>query len=176
VTEAPLGTRPEAFRFPARNRIISGLAHAVVVVEAGEKSGALITSRLALEQGRDVFVVPGAAGDWHCKGSNRLLREGAGLVEEAKDVLLEMRWWEPDAETSIRREGSITVNQTNSMGRLIQCLENGPAQADELSRKSHLTVAALSSILLQLELAGIVIRQPGNWFTLQKTLSHDTTS
>lgn len=176
VTESPLGTRAESFRFPARNRIISGLCHAVVVVEAGERSGALITSRLALEHGREVFAFPGLAGDWRCKGSNRLLREGAGLVEGAEDVLLEMRWSQPDAKTSLDHRRSFGSGQAGPMGQLIQCLENGPAQADELSRKSHLTVASLSSILLQLELAGIVVRQPGNWFALQNAPLHDTTS
>ncbi|MBF0145263.1 MAG: DNA-protecting protein DprA [Magnetococcales bacterium] len=176
ITEAPLGTRPEAFRFPARNRIISGLVQAVVVVEAGEKSGALITSRLALEQGREVFAVPGAAGDWRCKGSNRLLREGAGLIEEARDLLLEMHWPQTMTGTDSENQGRISVESNSPVGRLLQCLGQGPMQADELARKSHLTVASLSSILLQLELAGIVIRQPGNWFALQNTPTHDTTS
>lgn len=175
MTEAPLGTRPDAFRFPARNRIISGLAHGVVVVEAGEKSGALITSRMALEQGREVFAVPGASGDWHCTGSNRLLKSGAGWVEGAKDILWEMRW-----ETTVAPNGPLAVDAINSGAGsrelLIQCLASGPIQADELSRKSHLTVASLSSILLQLELAGVVIRQPGNWFALQNSLTHDTRS
>ncbi|MBF0109037.1 MAG: DNA-protecting protein DprA [Magnetococcales bacterium] len=174
ITEAPLGTKPEPFRFPARNRIISGLTHGVVVVEAGEKSGALITSRLALEQGREVFAIPGVAGDWRCKGSNRLLREGAGLVEDARDILLEMKW--PVAASGGEPQHPMTLDPDGSMGRLLQSLSAGPVQADELARKSHLTVAALSSILLQLELAGIVIRLPGNWFALQNTATHDTTS
>lgn len=176
VTEAPLGTRPDAFRFPARNRIISGLVHGVVVVEAGEKSGALITSRMALEQGREVFAVPGASGDWHCKGSNRLLKEGAGLVEEANDILLEMNWKKSSPLNGGQQRGLPMVDLDSPRGRLIQCLASGPIHADELSRKSHLTVASLSSILLQLELGGVVIRQPGNWFALQNSLTHDTKS
>lgn len=177
VTESPLGTRPDAFRFPSRNRIISGLAHAVVVVEAGEKSGALITARLALEQGREVFAVPGTGGHWQCRGSNHLLKQGAGMVEEARDVLLEMNWSEPLPDSSaLPRDTASGKGVDSGVGKVLQCLENGPVQADELSRKTQLTVAVLSSILLQLELGGTVIRLPGNQFALQNGSSHDTTS
>ena len=86
LTEYPPGTPPVGFHFPVRNRIISGLSDGVVVVEAGAKSGALITARLALDQGRDVFAVPGAAGSEACAGSNRLLREGAIFAENGADV------------------------------------------------------------------------------------------
>ncbi|MBF0422252.1 MAG: DNA-protecting protein DprA [Magnetococcales bacterium] len=176
ISEVPLGTRPEPFRFPARNRIISGLAQAVVVVEASEKSGALITARLALEQGREVLAVPGMAGDWRCKGSNQLLRDGAGMVEIAADILLEMRWPELVKPSSGNATKRMDGNGSSVMGLLMQCLADGPVQADELSRQSRLPVASLSSILLQMELAGKVIRLPGNWFALQNSPVRDTTS
>ncbi|MBF0347839.1 MAG: DNA-protecting protein DprA [Magnetococcales bacterium] len=176
LTEAPLGTKPDAFRFPARNRIISGLTHGALVVEAGEKSGALITARMALEQGREVFAVPGDPGAWHSRGNNRLLKEGAGLVETAQDIILEMRWQDAQSPLHGGQGPRINTEDFTSSGRLLlQYLANGPIQADELARKSHLTVASLSSILLQLELAGVVIRQPGNWFALQISPTRDTT-
>ncbi|MBF0435950.1 MAG: DNA-protecting protein DprA [Magnetococcales bacterium] len=181
VTEATLGTRPDAFRFPQRNRIISGLVHAVLVVEAGAKSGALITARLALEQGREVFAVPGTGGDWQCRGSNHLLKQGAGMVEEARDILLEMNWSEQPLRKNTSPGDGVPRNAVRVTGadsvedHLLQCLAGGPVQADDLSRKTQLTVAALSSILLRLELAGMVIRLPGNQFALQNGPSRDTT-
>jgi DNA processing protein len=90
VAELPLGTEPQARHFPRRNRIISGMALGVVVVEAAARSGSLITARYALEQGRDVFAVPGSPLDPRCRGSNDLLRHGATLTETAEDVLLQI--------------------------------------------------------------------------------------
>ena len=90
VAELPLGTEPQARHFPRRNRIISGMALGVVVVEAAARSGSLITARLALEQGRDVFAVPGSPLDPRCRGSNDLLRHGATLTESAEDVLAQL--------------------------------------------------------------------------------------
>ena len=88
LSEYPPGTGHQAAHFPVRNRIISGLCQAVVVIEAPEASGALITASRALDQGRDVFALPGQVGDWHCVGSNLLLRDGAGLVTDAWDILV----------------------------------------------------------------------------------------
>src|SRR6202008_3540393 len=90
VAELPLGTEPQARHFPRRNRIISGMALGVAVVEAAARSGSLITARLALEQGRDVFAVPGSPLDPRCRGSNDLLRPGATLTESAEDVLSQL--------------------------------------------------------------------------------------
>src|SRR5438874_3516807 len=91
VAELPLGTEPQARHFPRRNRIISGMARGVVVVEAAAKSGSLITARFALEQGREVFAVPGSPLDPRCRGCNDLLRNGATLTETAADILTQLR-------------------------------------------------------------------------------------
>ncbi|MBF0127903.1 MAG: DNA-protecting protein DprA [Magnetococcales bacterium] len=167
ITEAALGTPPHPYLFPARNRIISGLSLGVVVVEAGEHSGSLITARLALEQGRTVFSVPGVISDPRTRGTHRLLREGARLLENIQDILEEMGWpsRNDDDPTQVAREAQ----------RVLTLLNNGPLDGNTLARDSRLTVAALSRILLHLEMSERIERLPGHLYGLRRPGISDST-
>jgi DNA processing protein len=181
VAELPLGTEPQARHFPRRNRIISGMALGVVVVEAAARSGSLITARLALEQGRDVFAVPGSPLDPRCRGSNDLLRHGATLTESAEDVLSQLGTLMP-GEALPRPIPSVpipTAPNWPSAGEsepiaddpalelILERLGPTPVAVDELLRQCHLSAAAMATLLLELELAGRVERHPGNLVSLR---------
>ncbi|MBF0194069.1 MAG: DNA-protecting protein DprA [Magnetococcales bacterium] len=175
ITEAPLGTQAAPYLFPPRNRIISGLSQGVAVIEASPRSGSLITARMALEQNREVFAVPGSGvgGDSRAKGVNNLIREGACVLESVDNILQEITF---SRKTTTFQAGEInTTNEDNNLKvsapstenrSIIEQLADGPQQADELARKCQLTVASLSRILLQLELSGVVVRLAGNRYTL----------
>lgn len=154
VSEYWPGTPPSPWRFPARNRIIAGLADAVVVVEAGERSGALITADFALELGRPVLAVPGAPGAAASVGCNALLRAGAGMCEGAEDVVAELPHlrWRRDAEVA-------PVVPEGLDGRIYELLVREPLQADVLvERLSDAGAGAVMASLARLELAGLVVR------------------
>lgn len=172
VTEAPLGTPPAAYLFPPRNRIISGLCRGVVVVEAAIRSGSLVTARLAMEQGREVFAVPAQVGDPRYQGSNHLLRQGATYLEGVADIIQAFSWDIRPPTKNLLPPAFAVADMPVAVGTeaaaVHALLKQGPIQADELARRSHLTVAALSRILLQLELVGVVQRLPGNQFALQR--------
>jgi DNA processing protein len=159
VSEYLPGTEPLPGHFPGRNRIISGLSQAVLVVEAAQGSGSLITAEFALEQGRDVFAIPGAIASPTSCGVNRLLKDGAHLVTEPQDILNIMR---PGA-TSFRTiiNSAMLENLTDQEQNLIEHLSDEPVQIDDIARKSGLTPMELSAILLQLELRGAVSQLPG---------------
>ena len=166
LTEFPLGTPPAPGHFPMRNRIISGLALGVVVVEAAHRSGSLITARMALEQGREVFAVPGMAHHYRSVGPHRLLKQGAKLVESAEDILEEIRplirpSWAPKAETEETVPGR-TV--TPEEGALLQTLDQHPRHIDDLCRSLQWPVSQVMSTLLALELKGAVRQLPGKYF------------
>ena len=181
VAELPLGTEPQARHFPRRNRIISGMALGVVVVEAAARSGSLITARFALDQGRDVFAVPGSPLDPRCRGSNDLLRQGAILTESAEDVLshlgLQLRHPEPRREPpGFPRPAIVDWPQVGSpapvaddaaLELLAERLGPTPVAVDELVRQCHLSAAAVATLLLELELSGRVERHPGNLVSLR---------
>ncbi len=171
ISEMPPGTRPQARHFPRRNRLISGLALGVVVIEAAERSGSLITARFALEQGREVFAVPGSPMDPRCRGSNRLIRQGATLLQEAEDVLEVIRpmlerpalWEEPAGPPEIGGgSAGWAVDSDRDRARLTALLGTAPVAVDELIRLSELTAAVVITILLELELAGRLDRHAGN--------------
>jgi len=164
VSELVPGTRPLPFFFPLRNRIISGLSRAVVVVEAGEKSGSLITARLALDQGRDVLAVPGNVLSGRNRGAHGLLRDGAKIVESADDILEELGMRNgvvgARSEADEKRRG-----RALSSDPVLACLSPGePADLDALAERSGLTASRLLTRLFELELQGAVRRAGGGRF------------
>lgn len=168
VSEMPMGESPQARHFPRRNRIISGLSRGVVIVEATEGSGSLITANYALEQGREVFAVPGSPLDPRARGTNRLIREGAALTESADDVLSVLRsmvghsFREPDGVRFDARLANEDHETERLRDRLLELLSPSPIDVDELIRQVDATPSATLTALLELELAGRARRQPGN--------------
>lgn len=158
VSEFVPGTPALAHHFPARNRIISGLAQAVVVVEAAERSGSLITARLALEQGREVMAVPGNVAGGRNRGAHALIRDGAALIESAGDVLRELGWWVPPVTSSGGGDYPEAV-------RLLALMPLGESfSLDWIAAETGRGVSEVLSELLELELAGLVVRSEGGGF------------
>lgn len=162
VSEFVPGTPPNPFFFPQRNRIISGLARAVVVIEAGEKSGSLITARSALEQGRDVLAVPGNVLTGRNRGAHGLLRDGAKIVETADDILEELHL-SVGVNLAPAAEASHTI--TPPVDAVLACLLPGePCDLDDLAERSGLNSARLLPRLFELEVQGLVRRAGGGRF------------
>jgi DNA processing protein len=151
VSEYPMGTPPEAGNFPARNRIISGMTRATLVVEAGETSGAMITANFAIEQGRDVLAVPGSILAASCAGTNRLIQEGAKLVQDAQDILDELDVVTVGQQLAFRAEAPDDPIERS----LLDVLTGEPSHIDEIVRQVNLPVATVSSALALLELKGM---------------------
>jgi DNA processing protein len=173
VTEAPLGTEPQARHFPRRNRIIAGLALGVVVAEAARHSGSLITARLALEAGREVFAVPGSPLDPRCQGSNDLIRQGAQLTETIADILAHLPRGPEDFGQILRpiqrsdhlaEELPVSPHEVSEIrASVLQLLSPAPTSVDDLLRHCQFTSqAAFLAALLDLELGGVVESLPGN--------------
>jgi len=170
IAEAALGQKPFAASFPRRNRIVSGLSQAVIVVEATMRSGSLITARMAGEQGRDVMAVPGSPMDPRASGPNHLIREGATLVRSADDILETMQNFSGQAlfdVNSIQKplETDFTLEENiDDVARenVLSELSFTAVGVDELIRTCHMSVSAMQTILLELELAGRIKRLPAN--------------
>ncbi len=177
ISEYPLGTPPHRLNFPARNRIISGMSYGVVVVEAGDKSGSLITARFALEQGREVFAVPGAIDASGSRGTHKLIRDGARLVESARDIIAEIlpqisnqtppvifaakknsELTNPDKPTPLPEFSTMDPAQS----AILKLLSLKPLHIDELAAASGIALSSLQPGLLSLELQGLILKLPGN--------------
>jgi len=157
-SEFMMGVGPEAEHFPVRNRVISGLTLATVVVEATRKSGSLITARCALEQGREVFAVPGPVGD-RSRGTHWLLREGAALAECAGDIVAEIA---PQVRPVRQTPPAPPLGEDES--RVLACLDRSRIHVDEIVLKAGIPAAKVLEALLSLELSGIVRQEPGKFF------------
>ena len=170
VSELPIGTKPLAFNFPARNRLISGLSLGVVVVEATEKSGSLITASLATDQGREVFAVPGEVGSSRSRGAHRLIRQGAKLVETVDDIIEEI------APQLTRHAGApdghqvrqLPQNSSAAVQKIFAMIQERSLQVDEIIEGSGLVPAQVLGILLDLELQGYLRQSPGKVYTVDR--------
>jgi DNA processing protein len=161
ITEFPLGTPPEARNFPIRNRIISGLSQGVVVVEAGMQSGTHITANYALEQGREVFAVPGPIDSPGSIGPHRWIQQGAKLIREASDILEELTGYASVTPASEPQSEALRVEDP-----LIAHLSHAPLQLDDLIRAAGLPAPEVMSRLTLLELQGLIRELPGKFFVL----------
>jgi len=164
VSEFPLGTRPKAENFPRRNRIMSGLSLGVLVVEAGEGSGALITAGLALEQNREVFAVPGSVLSPQSRGTNRLIQEGAKLVLGCFDILEELNL--TMAAQQLEMKEVLPATDTESL--ILSYLSSEPTHIDEVGRKCGLPMSTVSSTLVMMELKGAVKQVGGMNYILAR--------
>lgn len=175
VSEMPMGWQPRAQDFPRRNRIVSGMSLGVVVVEAAKRSGSLITARLALEQNRDVFAVPGSPLDPRAEGGNHLIQEGAKLVTSAADIIevlgsadpTRTALLEPDWEPQF---DSVLIDAEPSNGeraKLIEALSPTPIAVDHLIATTQLSVSAIQTLLLELDLAGRIEWSSGQLVALR---------
>jgi len=167
ITEYPAGTPPNAGQFPQRNRILSGLAMGVVVIEAAEKSGALITAQLALQQGREVFAVPGPIFSKTSCGTNSLISQGAKLVRNAGDIVGEFVWnvGRLRANADGVSESQDRSDMTSDQKVIYSLLEGLPLSVDEIAERTHLEIESLSVLLTELELLGKIRREAGNIFS-----------
>lgn len=181
VTEFPIGTQPKSGNFPRRNRIISGLSYGTLVVEAAQQSGSLITARLAMEQNREVFAIPGSIHNPLARGCHQLIKQGAKLVETAQDILEEMTTvidvstFEEDLNTSthtISKEKAQTTNandeSNNDQQIILKAMEFDPISIDQLVLRTGIDTASLSASLLMLELQNQVASNGGGTYTRLK--------
>lgn len=182
ISEFPMGTQPLPYHFPARNRIISGLSYGVLVVEAGEKSGSLITAKLAMEQGREVFAIPGTIDSASSRGSNSLIKQGAKLIENIDDILEDIlpQLERSSAQPTPRKHEVVPacVSQTDSESNtdslnpidqtILRALSKNKMHADDIITGTGLSPADVLSALITLELKGIITQHPGKLFALKQ--------
>lgn len=168
ISEFPVGTEPHPSNFPKRNRIISGLSLGTLVVQAAKKSGSLITARLAMEQGREVFAIPGSIHNPLARGNHQLIRQGAKLVETTEDVmeelggmldLLQEKLFEGEVEAVLTDE--VVVEEGSPADHLLQKMGFEPILIDQLVTLSGLTTEVVSSMIMRLEIQGQVVSLPG---------------
>lgn len=163
VTEYPLGTKPDGFRFPARNRIISGLSRGVVVVEAARKSGSLITAEMALDEGREVFAVPGQIDSLKSDGTHWLLQQGAKLVQSVADICDDIHAdWHSEALSKSSARNTAQSVLDPAAKKLLDGIDVYPCSRNELIAVSGVGPAKVTELLLLLELEGLVELLPGD--------------
>lgn len=163
LSEYPLMTRPEGFRFPARNRIIAGLSSGVVVIEAAKKSGSLITAQIALDYGREVFAVPGQVDSFKSEGTHWLLKQGAKLVQTGEDIVeeLNLREFQTGSGQSVEVDEKVLNLEPDAI-RLLNTIECYPQVREKIIEQSGLSAARVSELLLFLELEGLIELLPGD--------------
>ncbi len=164
LSELPLDVAPDKTTFPMRNRIISGLSFGVLVIEAGARSGALITARQALEQGRQIFALPGRVDNPQAKGCHQLIKEGAKLVEGVEDILSELQFTSAGSDASTPAVRPLPENLSEAERTLFAALGAEEMAIDDLIRASGLPAAAVSAALFQLEMRKLVRQLPGKMF------------
>jgi len=163
LSEHPPGQKPDARFFPRRNRIISGLSMAVVVVEAAKKSGSLITANFALDEGREVFAAPGVAGSAWASGTNDLLRHGARIVESAEDILTGLNLAGVSKPSDQGRDFSSTL--TGEGRKMFHALEDAPVDIDTLAGRTGFSPSKSAALLMELVILGYAAEWPGKRFT-----------
>jgi DNA processing protein len=171
VSEMPMGWEPRARDFPRRNRLISGLSLGVIIVEAAKRSGSLITARFALEQGREVFAVPGSPLDPRAEGTNGLIKQGATPVTEAADVISVLQPIMDDKILPVREPEEEPAAEdaepaADERARIVALLGPAPLQIDDLVRLAKTSAAVVRVVLLELEIAGRIERHGGGLVSL----------
>ena len=164
LSEFPMSSKPDRNNFPARNRVISGLSHGTLVIEAGQKSGALITAQFSLEQGREVFSIPGNIYSGKSQGTNQLIKMGAKLVDSPEDVVEELPEW---IQSVLQKKSSAQLEDmdlSSSEKHLMSLLSVEEQHIDNLIENSYLSPAQVSATLIQLELKGMVRQAEGKMF------------
>lgn len=165
LTEFPTGTNPDRQNFPQRNRIIAGLAHATIVVEASIKGGALITAEIANSYNRDVYAFPGRTSDQYSEGCNFLIKTNrAGLINNAQDLIYYLGW--DDVPVKPAKQMVMPLNLTENEGKIIQVLSNGQLHVDELSIRINIQASKIAIVLLNLEMQGIIVALPGKIYKI----------
>ncbi len=165
ITEFPVGTPPEPKNFPIRNRIISGLSRGVVVVEATKRSGSLITASMALDQGREVFAVPGSINSFKSTGAHFLIKQGAKLVENADDILDEIGLFYSKTDSSALADNEpVSMELDKHETKIYEIIGDYPLHVDSIVRLGELSAGEVLGILLRLELKGLIKQLPGKMF------------
>jgi len=172
ISEYPLGTSPRAEHFPRRNRIISGLSLGVLVTEAGDDSGALITVQTALDQNREVFAVPGSIMSPSSKGTNNIIQQGAKLVRDYKDILEELNL----KSVAIHQEVKEVIPASDTETLILSKLSTEPVHVDEICRETNLPIATLTSALSMMELKGMVKQVSGMNYVLSRKVREEMIS
>ncbi|MFN8577756.1 MAG: DNA-processing protein DprA [Candidatus Sericytochromatia bacterium] len=163
ISEYPPETLPDSWRFPARNRIISGLSKGVVIVEAAEKSGALITADFALEQGKEVFAIPGDINNPMSKGPNNLIKQGASIVTDVNDIISNFNW-KNNQKNIDKKDNPDILSLTDSEKIIYMSMDDNPQHIDILIDKIQLPLSEISSNLIMLEIKQLIKQLPGKLF------------